>query len=241
MTVIIFVGLGELMGYFGGIQVAQKKVKIAFENADSSSRVELIPSKIKKICPIFILRFYKFVRPIRNLNGTLFIAFVIQNVELTLRLEEFACILRIPCRGVCVFTSEWAISSLPNGVDSNLDIYPPPYEDSLLIRDALFNPIPPDHVMIPLSESKVFMIMPIGKRPRLPTPTSIPSRSSKSNSSSSHQKEENDLINNFMLDLIPYINQLPPIEGEESLEFKQTKGMFKCLGHFLSNLGKKKK
>nr|GEY53137.1 hypothetical protein [Tanacetum cinerariifolium] len=29
------------------IQVAQKKVKIDFENADSSSRVELIPSKIK--------------------------------------------------------------------------------------------------------------------------------------------------------------------------------------------------
>nr|GEZ35478.1 reverse transcriptase domain-containing protein [Tanacetum cinerariifolium] len=29
------------------IQVAQKKVKIAFENADSSSRVDLIPSKIK--------------------------------------------------------------------------------------------------------------------------------------------------------------------------------------------------
>nr|GEY15332.1 hypothetical protein [Tanacetum cinerariifolium] len=29
------------------IQVAQKKVKIAFENADLSSRVELIPSKIK--------------------------------------------------------------------------------------------------------------------------------------------------------------------------------------------------
>nr|GEZ48147.1 hypothetical protein [Tanacetum cinerariifolium] len=30
------------------IQVAQKKVKIAFENADSSSIIELIPSKIKK-------------------------------------------------------------------------------------------------------------------------------------------------------------------------------------------------
>nr|GEZ55672.1 hypothetical protein [Tanacetum cinerariifolium] len=29
------------------IQVAQKKVKIAFENAYSSSKVELIPSKIK--------------------------------------------------------------------------------------------------------------------------------------------------------------------------------------------------
>nr|GFA72985.1 UBN2 domain-containing protein [Tanacetum cinerariifolium] len=47
MTAITFVGLGELMRYFRGIQVAQKKVKIAFENADSSSRVELIPSKIK--------------------------------------------------------------------------------------------------------------------------------------------------------------------------------------------------
>nr|GFB13221.1 hypothetical protein [Tanacetum cinerariifolium] len=29
------------------VKVAQKKVKIAFENVDSSSRVELIPSKIK--------------------------------------------------------------------------------------------------------------------------------------------------------------------------------------------------
>nr|GEW26209.1 ribonuclease H-like domain-containing protein [Tanacetum cinerariifolium] len=42
-----FVGLEERMDYFEGIQVAQKKVKIAFENADSSSRVKLIPSKIK--------------------------------------------------------------------------------------------------------------------------------------------------------------------------------------------------
>nr|GEW98003.1 putative reverse transcriptase domain-containing protein [Tanacetum cinerariifolium] len=41
MTAIIFVGLGELMVYVGGI-------KIAFANADSSLRVELIPSKIKE-------------------------------------------------------------------------------------------------------------------------------------------------------------------------------------------------
>nr|GEX49939.1 retrovirus-related Pol polyprotein from transposon TNT 1-94 [Tanacetum cinerariifolium] len=34
-------------GFRTKIQVAQKKVKIAFENADSSSRVELIPSQIK--------------------------------------------------------------------------------------------------------------------------------------------------------------------------------------------------
>ncbi|GJT94693.1 hypothetical protein Tco_1090211 [Tanacetum coccineum] len=44
---------------------------------------------------------------------------------------------------VCVFTSEWAISSLPNGIDSNPNIYPPPHEDPLLISDALFYPRPP--------------------------------------------------------------------------------------------------
>ncbi|GJY20689.1 hypothetical protein Tco_0393255 [Tanacetum coccineum] len=97
----------------------------------------------EKICPVFVLQFYKSVHLICNLNGTLSIAFIIQNVKITLRLKEFARILRIPCRGVCVFTFEWAISSLPNGIDSNPDIYPPPHEDPLLIRDALFYPRPP--------------------------------------------------------------------------------------------------
>nr|GEV46083.1 hypothetical protein [Tanacetum cinerariifolium] len=41
----IFHNLESFVG--GRIQVAQKKVKIAFENVDSSSRVKLIPSKIK--------------------------------------------------------------------------------------------------------------------------------------------------------------------------------------------------
>nr|GEX52779.1 hypothetical protein [Tanacetum cinerariifolium] len=40
------------------IQVAQKKVKIAFENTDSSSSVELIPSKIKYAKKVF-LNFHK--------------------------------------------------------------------------------------------------------------------------------------------------------------------------------------
>nr|GEW78827.1 hypothetical protein [Tanacetum cinerariifolium] len=53
--------------------------------------------------------------------------------------------------------------------------------------------------------------MPSGKRPRLPTPT--PFESSELTSSSSRQEEENDPVNNFTLDPIPYINQLPPIEG----------------------------
>nr|GFA06146.1 hypothetical protein [Tanacetum cinerariifolium] len=40
------------------IQVSQKKVKIAFENADSSLRVELIPSKIKYANKV-VLNFHK--------------------------------------------------------------------------------------------------------------------------------------------------------------------------------------
>nr|GEX47026.1 hypothetical protein [Tanacetum cinerariifolium] len=40
------------------IQIAQKKVKIAFENADSSSRVELIPSKIKYAIKV-VINFHK--------------------------------------------------------------------------------------------------------------------------------------------------------------------------------------
>ncbi|GJU58730.1 hypothetical protein Tco_1236496 [Tanacetum coccineum] len=268
----------------------------------------------RKFSHVFVLQFYKSVHLIRNLNGTLSIAFIIQNVEITLHLKEFSRILHIPCHGVCVFTSEWTIVSLPNGIDSNLDIYPPPHEDPLLIRHALFYPRPPgktrkvkgvditlnpfqmviselktnlkkwkiilsenaisltvnkdhlnaclcymiycltigkhfnlayyianrmhvrvthryagsndhylvDHVMIPLSERRVFRIMQSGKRPRLLTPT--PSKSSKSTSSSTRQEEENDPVNNFTLDPIPYIDQLLPIEGGESLEFKQTRG-----------------
>ncbi|GKA29010.1 hypothetical protein Tco_0715255, partial [Tanacetum coccineum] len=39
---------------------------------------------------------------------------------------------------VCVYTAEWPISSLQNGVDSHPNIYLPPHEDSSLIREALF-------------------------------------------------------------------------------------------------------
>nr|GEV01778.1 hypothetical protein [Tanacetum cinerariifolium] len=72
-----------------------------------------------------------------------------------------------------------------------------------------------------------------GKRPRLPTPTPPDSESSDTPSPTPHQNVENDPMNNYTLDLIPYINQLPPIEGGESLEFKKNKGMFKFLFNYL--------
>ncbi|GKB43724.1 hypothetical protein Tco_0888666 [Tanacetum coccineum] len=92
----------------------------------------------EKICPIFVFQFYKSVRLIRKLNGTIAIAFIINNFEITLTLEEFARILKIHCQGVCVFTPDWPISSLQLVVDPHPEIYPPPHEDPSLIRDALF-------------------------------------------------------------------------------------------------------
>ncbi|GKC15861.1 hypothetical protein Tco_1012643 [Tanacetum coccineum] len=94
-----------------------------------------------------------------------------------------------------------------------------------------------DHVMIPLSKKRFFQFKHEGKRPRhvmIPTPTSPNTESSNSPSLTPHQGVENDPVNNYTLDPIPYMNQLPPIKRGESLKFKQTKGMFKCLFHFLS-------
>ncbi|GKC99274.1 hypothetical protein Tco_1169549 [Tanacetum coccineum] len=90
-----------------------------------------------------------------------------------------------------------------------------------------------DHVMTPISKKRVYRFKDKGKRPRLPTPTPPDTESSDSPSPTSHQNVENDPVNNYTLDLIPYMNQLPPIEGGESPESKQTKGMFKCLFNYL--------
>ncbi|GJR00322.1 hypothetical protein Tco_0523306 [Tanacetum coccineum] len=92
-----------------------------------------------------------------------------------------------------------------------------------------------DHVMIPLIEGKACRIMVDGKRPRPQTLLD-----SSLSPSPTQNQEENNLVDNYTLDLIVYMNQLPPIEEGESPKFKQTKGILKCFGHFLSNLRKKK-
>ncbi|GJX05724.1 reverse transcriptase domain-containing protein [Tanacetum coccineum] len=76
----------------------------------------------------------------------------------------------------------------------------------------------------------------VGKRPHPQTPL----KSSSEPSPTPHQEQEIDPVDNYTLDPIICINQLPPIKEGESLEFRQTKWMFKCFNHFLSNLGKKK-
>ncbi|GJT45040.1 hypothetical protein Tco_0953755 [Tanacetum coccineum] len=94
----------------------------------------------EQIFPIFVLQFYKSVWLIRNLNGTLCIGFVIDNVETVLTLENFGRILRIPYEGVCLYSSEWSISSLQRSCDPHPNLYPPPHEDPSLVCDALFHP-----------------------------------------------------------------------------------------------------
>ncbi|GJW59056.1 hypothetical protein Tco_0105787, partial [Tanacetum coccineum] len=62
------------------------------------------------------------------------------NVETVLTLENFARILKIPCEGVCLYSSEWSISSLQRSCDPHPNLYPPLHDDPSLVRDALFHP-----------------------------------------------------------------------------------------------------
>ncbi|GJT74669.1 hypothetical protein Tco_1041394 [Tanacetum coccineum] len=87
-----------------------------------------------------------------------------------------------------------------------------------------------NHVMVPLTEGRAKRFIIEGKMPH-------PSTSS---SSASQSHDDIDSVNNYQPSPIIYHNQLPPIL-EVSEGFKQTKRMFKCLGHFLPNIGKKKK
>ncbi|GJZ71966.1 hypothetical protein Tco_0635817 [Tanacetum coccineum] len=93
----------------------------------------------EQICPVFVLQFYKSFRLICNLDHTLSIACVINNVDIRFRIEEFT---RIPCQGVCVFSTEWSISFFSNSFDPNPN-YLPPVKNPQTIRDAIFYERPP--------------------------------------------------------------------------------------------------
>ncbi|GJW37481.1 hypothetical protein Tco_0060401 [Tanacetum coccineum] len=86
-----------------------------------------------------------------------------------------------------------------------------------------------NHVMVPLTEGRAKRLMIDGKIPRPLT-----------DSSDKVEADEDNPISNYQLNHVAYMEQLPKIP-KETEEFKQTKGMFKCLAHFLTNMGKKKK
>ncbi|GJS75495.1 hypothetical protein Tco_0725376, partial [Tanacetum coccineum] len=64
------------------------------------------------IVPRFILDPYSQFKLQTNESGHLLISFTIQHEFITLSLEQFGRILRIPYTGQCAFTNEWDLSSL---------------------------------------------------------------------------------------------------------------------------------
>lgn len=113
-----------------------------------------------------------------------------------------------------------------------------PYGMLLTRLFRAFAPIPPNdkgfcpdytlvpHIFVPLSDFRVAKTSSSkGKRPHPPT-------------SSSSSMSEDDGLPNSRLNPLEYRQQLPSIPNE-SAEFKQTKGMFKCLGRFLNKINKK--
>lgn len=81
------------------------------------------------------------------------------------------------------------------------------------------------HTFVPLSGKRVFKTQ--GKRLRSPSPSSLSSSIS-----------EDDVLPNSMLAPLEYLQELPTIKNE-SEEFKQTKGMWKCLGRYIGKMKKK--
>ena len=59
------------------------------------------------IIPHFIVDFYSQVTVQTDDLGVIFISFMIQNEFITLTLDQFGQILRIPFNGQAVFTNEW--------------------------------------------------------------------------------------------------------------------------------------
>ncbi|GJS06374.1 hypothetical protein Tco_0363170 [Tanacetum coccineum] len=64
------------------------------------------------IIPRFVLDFYSQVTLQRDDSGVIIISFMIQNEFITLSLQQFSQILRIPFDGQAVFTNEWDLGAL---------------------------------------------------------------------------------------------------------------------------------
>ncbi|GJZ31928.1 putative reverse transcriptase domain-containing protein, partial [Tanacetum coccineum] len=90
-----------------------------------------------------------------------------------------------------------------------------------------------DHVMIPFTEGQAHRFMVDGKRPHPQT-----SLGSSSSLSPTPTQGEVDPVDNFTFDPGVYCDQLPPITGGASKEFKQTKGMLINSSRCITVLGK---
>ncbi|GJV04327.1 hypothetical protein Tco_1337896 [Tanacetum coccineum] len=72
-------------------------------------------------------------------KGEIFVEFIFQNQYLSLSLEDFAQILRIPCKGACVFSDRWSLDELVYGSPSE-----GPYQTNLPSPDDIISYIRED-------------------------------------------------------------------------------------------------
>ncbi|GJX14324.1 hypothetical protein Tco_0206082 [Tanacetum coccineum] len=107
----------------------------------SAIKFDYLLNIAEEICPLFVLEFYKSVRITRNTDQIISIAFIIRNLEIVLPLHHFAQILRVPCKGACMFTTKWFIAALPKSIDPNL-VYHTPLDNPVLVRDAIYYETP---------------------------------------------------------------------------------------------------
>ncbi|GJY39636.1 hypothetical protein Tco_0426000 [Tanacetum coccineum] len=70
----------------------------------------------EQIVPHFILKFYSQYHVKCDLEGQMFVKFVIQNQLFSFTLEEFGQILGIPCEGQCYFSDKWSLDHLASSV-----------------------------------------------------------------------------------------------------------------------------
>ncbi|GKC03636.1 hypothetical protein Tco_0995246 [Tanacetum coccineum] len=76
----------------------------------SNIRLNCIYEINEPIVPRFILDFYSQVTLQRDASGVILISFMIQNEFITLSLQQFGQILRVPFNGQAVFTNEWDLA-----------------------------------------------------------------------------------------------------------------------------------
>ncbi|GJR91451.1 hypothetical protein Tco_0215462 [Tanacetum coccineum] len=80
------------------------------DNCFSNIRLNCLYEINEPIVPCFILDFYSQVTLQKDDSGIILISFMIQNEFITLSLQQFGQILRIPFNGQAVFTNEWDLA-----------------------------------------------------------------------------------------------------------------------------------
>ncbi|GJU25258.1 hypothetical protein Tco_1163879 [Tanacetum coccineum] len=84
----------------------------------SNIRLNCLYEINEPIVPRFVLDFYSQVTLQRDDSGVILISFMIQNEFITLSLQQFGQILRIPFDGQAVFTNEWDLGALAYSQDT---------------------------------------------------------------------------------------------------------------------------